>query len=453
MTARIISKKIGIWGYGITGKAAVNYLSTQNIELCVLDKALLSNDDQEFLRSKNITQYNQDQLQDFLEQCDYILPSPGIDLRAYTAYQSKWLNELDLFHAAWSKPIIAITGSVGKTTITHLLSIILGFAGKQIATGGNIGTPMLDLLAQQDSNDAALLELSSFQLEYIKGFAPSLAIWTNFYPNHLDRHGSEQEYKEAKAKLMAFQTIEQQALIPLNLKESIRTQSVVHYFSNHKPSDEQCASLDPEQSIYYFNTDSIMQFKNGTHELVIHRSELPAISYEENWLIICAALNLLGVNIPSMNTRSLTLPEHRLEYVATINGIDFHNDSKSTTSQSTLAAVNHLYLNKRPILLLLGGMGKGVDRAPLIAQLHGKVKKIYCFGKEADHLKALCDAQEIVSESHANLDTAFAACMRDGKTMDQIVLSPAGASFDLFANYIERGIYFKKLVNDLTHQE
>lgn len=444
-------KKIGIWGYGITGKAAVDYLHNNNIKIAVLDKKELSPADRTFLNERHIAHYTQEQLNDFLQQCDYILPSPGIDLRPYQPYQSKWINELDMFSAAWHKPIIAITGSVGKTTVTHLLSSLLTKAGKHVATGGNIGTPMFDLLMQQSKSDLALLEVSSFQLEYTKRFAPTLALWTNFYPNHLDRHGSEQEYKHAKAKLMAFQHSSHNALVPLALKDFVNTQSTMHYFANHKPSDELFVSMPKDSSLYYFDDTYITCFKNGMHIPRIKRNELPALSYEENWLIIFAALDLLNVPLSHVTAHDLILPEHRLEHVATVNGIDFYNDSKSTTPQSTLAAVNRLH--KRPVLLLLGGMSKGVDRAPLIKELRGNVKKIYCFGKEADQLKALCDANNITAESHATLDSAFDACIRDGKREDQILLSPAGASFDLFTNYMERGAYFKKLVNDLTHKQ
>lgn len=444
----LTNKKIGIWGYGVTGKAAVNSYLKKHNALAVLDQKTLPVHEQEFLHSKNIPLYTQDQLSQFLDECDYILPSPGIDLRAYDQYQSKWLNELDLFYATWHEPIIAITGSVGKTTVTHLLSILLGFAHKRIATGGNIGTPMFDLIAQQTESDYALLELSSFQLEKIKTFAPSLAILTNFYPNHLDRHGSEAEYLQAKAQLFAYQQPVHLALIPLEFKDRITAQSSVHYFLPSKPSDPALISLKPEQSVYYLSQNGVIKYKNAKHELLWDSEKIPAISYKENWLILRAALDLLQIPMPDVAARPLTLPEHRLEFVASHQGIDFYNDSKSTTPQSTLAAVGKL--NSRPILLLLGGISKGIDRAPLIEQLHGKVSKIYCFGKEAEALKALCDAHHIPSQADATLDTAFAACVQDGKVRDQILLSPAGASFDLFAHYIERGQYFKKLVNDLV---
>jgi len=443
----LTNKKIGIWGYGITGKSAIQNLINQDIQLAVLDKKELNATDKTFLDAHQIIFYTQENLPSFLEHCDYILPSPGVDLREYTQYKSKWLNELDLFNAAWHKPIIAITGSIGKTTVTHLLGLLLEKAGKRVATGGNIGIPMLDLLAQQDDHDTALLEVSSFQLEYTKSFAPSLAIWTNFYPNHLDRHGSEQEYKDAKAKLMVFQTAAQQSLTSFELKDAIQTQSTVHYFLTRTPTVCELDTISLESSLYFLDETNVCVYSGGKTNVLIARSELPPISFEANWLILCAAFDLLKVTMPRVATSDVSLPEHRLEHVANINGIDFYNDSKSTTPQSTMAAVNRLC--NRPILLLLGGLGKGVDRGPLIKELQGKVDTIYCFGKEADHLKALCDNSGIPSEVHANLETAFSASVNDAQAGDQLLLSPAGSSYDLYNNYMERGTHFKKLVSSL----
>jgi UDP-N-acetylmuramoylalanine--D-glutamate ligase len=307
---------------------------------------------------------------------------------------------------------------------------------------------MLDLLTQQQESDLALLEVSSFQLEHTSSFAPNLAIWTNFYPNHLDRHDSELEYRNAKAKLLSFQSSSQQALVPWELRDIITSQGFIHYFANHKPSDEMLARIHPTSSVYYFNGDSINCFNNQIEQQLIYRNSLPPLSYEENWLIICAALHILALPLTALTAVKITLPEHRLEKIATINGVDFYNDSKSTTPQSTLAAVKRL--NKAPILLLLGGMSKGVDRAWLINDLRGQVKKIYCFGKEAEQLKQYCDSYSIESIACKNLDEAVKEALCESCSGDQVLLSPAGASFDLFANYIERGIYFKKIVNELT---
>lgn len=441
-----IDKKIGIWGFGITGKAVVNYLHAQGFELVVMDKKTLSEADIAYLQNKNIPFYSEGELATFLAHCDLILPSPGIDLRSYAQFKHKWLSELDLFYAAWKKPIIAITGSIGKTTITHILSKVLEHTGLKVATGGNIGIPMFDLLTDQDSYDIALLEISSFQLELCKQFAPHLAIWTNFYPNHLDRHSSEAEYFNAKATLFAYQTKEDHALVPVALAPQLNIPSTTHYFSLQKP-DSFLQSRDHNSAVFFKDQNQFIA--HNTNHPLITCDQLPALSFEENWLIICAALTILKIKLPNFLTiTELSLPEHRLEKIATLNGVDFYNDSKSTTIQSTAAAINRLCSN--PILLLLGGLSKGVDRSPLIQEVAGKVKKIYCFGKEAEQLKAMCDMHKVPNSSHVTLDEAVAACKIEMLSGDQVLLSPAGSSYDLFTNYIERGNHFKKLVKETT---
>ncbi len=160
-------------------------------------------------------------LTNFLEYNDYIIASPGIDLRPYQSYEHKFVTEIDLFCQDWQKPLITITGTVGKTSTTHLLSELLKLAGLRVATGGNIGTGMLDLLNEQTSSDCAVLELSSFQLEYAQHCTPDLAIITNIYPNHLDRHGTYDEYTRAKLRSIQLQTPQQKTLIPLSLYETV----------------------------------------------------------------------------------------------------------------------------------------------------------------------------------------------------------------------------------------
>jgi UDP-N-acetylmuramoylalanine--D-glutamate ligase len=140
------------------------------------------------------------------------------------------------------------------------------------------------------------------------------------------------------------------------------------------------------------------------------------------------------------------LPLHRLEKVATIKGVDFYNDSKSTISASTLAAVTKIQHAHRPIILFLGGLSKGVDRSELVRNLAGKVNFIYCFGTEAAQLKGFCEMYNIPASAWEKLDDAFEALTLQMKPHDQVLFSPAGTSFDLFANYQERGDYFKKLV-------
>jgi len=443
-----LNKKIGIWGFGTTGKSAANYFHVRGYHVQVLDRKNLDDTEKAFLITRNIPFFHQEFLSGFLEQNDYIVASPGIDIRPYLQqYPDKFLNELDFFYAEWNKPIIAITGSVGKTTITHLLSTLLQKVGLEVATGGNIGTPLFDLIALNKSHDVALLELSSFQLEHCTQFAPDLAIITNLYPNHLDRHNDEQEYLDAKTKIFAHQKKGQQALISWGLKDKINgvLEGKLHYFSSSPlPSQENRSDISKK---YYIENDVITVDLNGQRKELMACIGLPPITFIENWLIIHAIFDICKLPLPDLHSLKLTVPEHRLERVATINGVDFYNDSKSTTVQSTQAAIERL--KSRPVLLLLGGLSKGVNRAPFIASIKNDVKKIYCFGAEAKELKMMCDAADIQSASFANLDTAFAACVADMQSGDQILLSPAGSSYDLYKIYTERGDHFKKLVGNI----
>lgn len=436
------NKKIGIWGFGVVGASTVRYLHPLGAQLQVLDNRNLTPEEQALLTAYNIPWFNTDALPTFLEHNELIVPSPGIDLRPYAHYQSKWLSELDLFRAAYPKPIIAITGSVGKTSITHLLSTILN-THCTVATGGNIGTGMLDLLATP--SDMALLEVSSFQLELCTSFAPDCAIWTNFYPNHLDRHGSEQNYFDAKCAIMRRQQ-NQQALLPLAVHKKLNTNGVA-VFCSTRPTNAELHKLE-SHTLFFIDNGQIIMRAHGHEQSIIALDQLPEASFTENWLIICSALTLLNIPLTSIEKAQdkLTVPEHRLEKVATINNITFYNDSKSTTPQSTLAALAQL--KGKPIRLFIGGISKGINRAPFIAQLHGQVQHVYCFGKECEELHRMCREASIPATCSSTLEEAFELCAQQSAPGEQIVFSPAGASFDLFKDYKERGNRFKELVKN-----
>ncbi len=478
----IFNKKIGIWGFGVVGKAACTYLYPHAASLEVLEAKEPTISDQKLLQEKNIPLYKQENyLATFLEHNDYILASPGIDLRPYAAYAHKWITELDVLQEFFKKPIIAVTGSVGKTSVTSMLSQLMQHGPVRWYTGGNIGAGMLELLANRDEFDAALLEVSSFQLEQCRTFGPDLAIWTTFYPNHLDRHGSLQNYFDAKFTMIKHQTASQIALVPITLLPHIQhktIQSQLCFFSAQKISATQRNELSPCR-VFCLEENNIVLYHQGVRT-EIFGDRLPAMSFKENWLMVISTLFLIHdfFAMPQYVNRiyalcdAITLPEHRLEKVAmyhipahgecpsasegvsnhtngstrlTTNGVVIYNDSKSTTIESTLAAVQQLQ-GGSPITIFLGGLSKGVNREPLIKALKDKVVAIYCFGKEAEQLKSWADGSEISAWSFANLDEAVAACIQNTKEPAQILFSPAGSSYDLFKNYIERGTRFKELV-------
>ncbi len=464
------SKKIGVWGFGRVGKSVVTHLFSTGCQLTVLDTRTLSPEEKQFLANKNISLVTLQELPQFLADNDFVVPSPGIDLRPHTAYKHKWLSELDLFARSWHKPYIAITGTVGKTTVTHLLGQLLQKSGKRVTVGGNIGIAMLDLLSQHDSVDLAVLEVSSFQLELTMHFAPDLALWTNFHENHLDRHNTLQEYFDAKAAIMRHQHRGQHALVPLELAGKLFPGEVVekyrshpgltnrHFFSITPPTPEQLAAIPDEATLFFIRDEQIFMstpHRDATqstlhkeHSIAQLTPELLEITFAQNWLAICAMLALQNISCTELTAwaPSLNVPAHRLEKVATIAGVDFYNDSKATTPQSTLAAVNKL--SQRPVILFLGGLSKGIDRTNLVKLLPPQVKMVYCFGKEAPMLSALCATYGIPCKTYATLDDSFYAAAKGARAGDQLLFSPAGSSFDLFANYEARGICFKQLVQN-----
>lgn len=410
------NKKIGIWGYGITGKSTVEFARARGAQVSIMDKNELK-DEADYFAAHNIAIFHENQIEAFFNAHDIIIPSAGIDLRPYyEKYKNKWLFELDIFAQEFKKPYIAITGSVGKTTITSLLSQLLSLYGKKVATGGNIGIASLDLLAMQDSVDLGLLEVSSFQLEHATQFAPALAIITNIMENHLDRHGTMEEYTHAKFNILAHA---QQALLPQELM--------------------------PLHSLH--QTRKITPISSDAYEDLL--SQLPPITFDQNWRIIIAILDKLGLPLTELpvHAQHLIMPEHRIEYVATIRDAQFYNDSKSTTPTATLAAVQRFC--DKPIHLLLGGLSKGIDREPLIQQLHSKVKTVYCFGKEAEALQMLCTKHQVPALAFPSLEQSVTASSLAAQPGDVILLSPAGSSYDLFENFEHRGHVFKDFVASL----
>jgi UDP-N-acetylmuramoylalanine--D-glutamate ligase len=456
MMIDLSNKKIGILGFGIVGKSAAEFLYNR-AHVTVMDKKRLSPMDQEFLTAHAIgyVQQTDAALATFIQEHDYIVASPGIDLRPYPELQKKLLPELDLFTSFFCKSLISITGTVGKTSVTHLLTTLLQQTEKRWVNGGNIGIGMLDLIALQDNYDGAVLEVSSFQLEHCRSFAPDLAIWTNFYPNHLDRHGTLDAYLHAKMNCVLHQRQGQQALLPFSLLENAyakqllkSAQSTVSFFALKKPKQ-----MPQAHAVFWLENNLIIQYFNGISRPLIDMKELPAISFPENWLIIVAAFSLLRYKVPSLAQISFdnTVLEHRLEKVATINTITFYNDSKSTVPEATLAALARC---KNPFILLLGGMSKGIDRAPLIASLKQfPLRHLITFGKEAEHLESYALENGIPCSSYESLEDAFAESVRLAHSGDTILLSPAGASFDLFTDYKQRGKRFKELVQEFKQKQ
>jgi UDP-N-acetylmuramoylalanine--D-glutamate ligase len=448
------NKRVGIWGFGIVGKSAVNYLHAQGYQIGVMDKRMPTEQEWDYVKEKNITWYNENEQESFFYSHEFIIPSPGINISPsrYATHFNKWVHELDFFYTTFHKPIIAITGSIGKTSTTHILDQIFKQLSIPVAIGGNIGIPTFDLINQQNNVDYALLEVSSFQLHHCTNFAPKLAIWTNFHPNHLDHHATEKEYFLAKENMFVRQTKDQLSLVHFALRNTMHSPIDGHkrsYFIATCPQINELNSLTDNEQIYYIKDNSVMRYACGIHtHLMALTPALLNLSFIDNILLLAATCDLMLLDITALKTiaHTVQLPEHRVEKVGTYNNVDFYNDSKATTTASTMAAVEKLH--NRPLHLFLGGLSKGVDRAPFIAQLRNQVKHIYCFGKEAADLQNICITNQIPANHFTTLDEAVAACTATIKPNDCVLLSPAGSSYDLYENYEQRGKHFKKLIKE-----
>lgn len=464
MSLSFSQKKVGIWGFGVSGKATLQYLLTHwpDANITVLDKKLNQEDVKSYTNSAcTFITETPEALNTFLENNEIIIPSPGIDLRPYKKYAKKMCAELDLFYEFWNKPCIAITGTLGKTSITHLLDTIMRQNGKSVITGGNIGTGMTALIDNPAA--CALLELSSFQLEHAQRFAPDCAIITNLYPNHLDRHGSMEDYWRAKRNVLLRQKKSDVAIVPLALAELLRNEELEPskkilerpFVFTHAttPTKKELKFLRSGDYIFYCDDNGAIVMLNGEPksqaQSIVPADLIPPLSYAVNWVIIAAFYHMLGADAAKVfgNLKDLSLPEYRLEEVATINTVTYYNDSKSTIINATIAATQMLQKKHASnIVLILGGTSKGVDRLADLKNLKEYVTHILCFGAEAQELAAACKKAKITHTATTTLEDAVASAQQHATSHGAVLLSPGGASFDLFKDYKERGEKFKQLV-------
>lgn len=412
------NKTVGIWGFGKTGQSVLKFIESKAKRIFILEDNILSKEQQKIAQQAHATFVEPSLLNQFLEICDIIIPSPGIDLRPYTLCEEKFLSELDIFAQHITTKTIAITGSVGKTTIVTLLTDLLNRLNIKSCAAGNIGTPMLDILSIQNNYEWIVLELSSFQLEQIKLFAPTIAVITNLFENHLDRHGDMISYAQAKSHIFKYQNNDQQLII---------SQDFFEYF------------------IDYTKNQKVLWLSKDTYENEITH-ELSDVTFPSNWNIIFAIFEFLNIEPKKIISvcADLKKPEHRLELVETLHNISFYNDSKATIPAATLASLENF--KDKSVILFLGGVSKGVNRSEMIKKLPKTLKHILCFGKESEELFTFCKKEKFTVTSHKTFEDSWKHCLQIMKPKDIILFSPSGASFDLFKNYEERGNLFKKNV-------
>ena len=386
---------------------------------------------------------------------DLIVVSPGVPADVPLLVQARSLGEnvigeIELAAQFFPGPIVAITGSNGKTTTTTLAGEIVAAGGHRTVVGGNIGTPAITLVQGATADTIAVLEVSSFQLETIQTFHPRIAVVLNVTPDHLDRHRTFAAYTDAKARIFENQQPEDFAVLNSDdltcVELAARTRAQVFWFSRTR---------EVKQGAFVHDGRIFFRDHSGQSEVMLV-SEIPlkgAHNVENVLAAICVgALLRCEPERIRKAVRDFKAVEHRLEHVATIRGVEYYNDSKATNVDATIKAIESFPAN---IHLILGGKDKGSDYTVLNDLLRQRVKRVYTIGAAAAKIES-----QIVSPKsggpeidHAEtLETAIKHASKAAKPGDIVLLAPACASFDQFRNYEHRGKVFKQVVKVLAEQ-
>ena len=385
----------------------------------------------------------------FVEQ-DLIVPSPGVPptmpvLAAARAAGVPVWSEIELAWRFLHGRLICITGSNGKTTTTSLIGHILETAGLPVQAAGNIGTPLISRVDVSSDSGFTVVEASSFQLESISAFRPDVAVLLNLTPDHLDRHGSMESYARAKARLFENQTEQDAAVVNADDAEASQyapSRPHVFWFSRKKRVASGC----------FLRNDEIVFRRDGSETVLLRRTDigLRGDHNVENVLAAAAAATLAGVEPEAIaeGVRSFAGVEHRIEYVATVSGVEYFNDSKATNVDATLKALDAFSGN---VLVILGGKDKGCDYAILRDALRRHARMVLLIGSAANKIEA--QLGRIVPAEHAGtMARAVEIAAERAQPGDTVLLAPACASFDQFESYEHRGRVFKQLVRDLTQK-
>lgn len=385
-------------------------------------------------------------------QPELIVMSPGVPLSIPPVVKARELgipviSEPELAFRYSDVPFVAITGTNGKTTTTTLTAFLLEKEGRKVVAGGNIGLPLISQCPQMSANDIVVAEMSSFQLESVDSFCPKVAVVMNLTPDHLDRHKTMEAYAAAKANIFKNQGPEDYLL--LNKDDAIvaamaaGAKSHVYYFSQQEILDE---GIWLEDGNLVYRLD-----KNGAPQVLIPAAEIGIVG-SHNWqnaMAASLAALLMGQQseIIAERLRAFKGVAHRMEPVATIDGVLYVNDSKGTNPDSTEKALGSY--GERSIVLIAGGRNKGSDMAVLVPLMRAHCRGVVLVGEATgDFIDAFERTGYTDYVCADSFEDAVAKAREMAQSGDVVLLSPACASWDMFDNFEQRGDLFKELVKD-----
>ena len=446
----LAGKRVLVVGLGKSGVASARFLTARGAKVGVSDaksQEQLREEIPALLDQGIIVETGQHGERTFRDQ-DLIVVSPGVPFDVPQLVHARELGipvigEVELAARFLKGHIVAITGSNGKTTTTALAGEIISAAGRKTLVGGNIGTPAISFADRSTDDSWIVLEISSFQLETIETFHPHIAVVLNITPDHLDRHRTFENYAAAKARIFENQTAGDFAVFNADNEPCValasQTKAQVRWFSR----------LKEVRNGAFIRGDRIVWRDAKAEREIMPVSEigLKGAHNVEN-VLAAVTVGMLAEIEPAQIRRAVAefkAVEHRLEYVATIGGVEYYNDSKATNVDATIKALESF---PGGIHLILGGKDKGSDYSVLNDLLRERVKRVYTIGAAAAKIESQAHGAEIVSAG--TLDAAVRRASEAAVPGEIVLLAPACASFDQFDSYEHRGRIFKELVRQLA---
>lgn len=454
-------KKVLIVGFGISGVAVAKYMTKQGAKITVVD-----------VKQKHELQEHIDSCADLkiefefgkhnpktFHSVDLIVVSPGVPLNIKPLDEARERNipitsEIELAIAGIKEPVVAVTGTNGKTTTTTLIGEMFKAEGKVAYVGGNIGKPLLDYVTEGQKADVIVAELSSFQLESTDKLVPAAAVFTNLEEDHLDRYGTMQAYIDAKKKLL--KACDKNSFVILNYDSPnvarFKEENVgkLLWFTKRNPMSVGGSFAEDFCGTYYdVKTKNVISKVTGREEVYdLTQFRLFGEHNRENLMAAICVARSMGVSQKAIQQviNTMKAVPHRLEFIRKKDGVFFFNDSKGTNVMSVQKSLASF--NANPVILIAGGKDKNSDFLPLVDLVKKKCKILILLGEAKEKInRAIGDYAETYLVG--TFEEAVLLAYQKSRSGDVILLSPGCASYDMFKNYEERGEYYRKLVSQL----
>ncbi|HCX61440.1 UDP-N-acetylmuramoyl-L-alanine--D-glutamate ligase [Sedimentibacter sp.] len=448
-------KNILVVGLGVSGTACIRGLNKLGAHIYVYDESPREKcfDKLQVLKEIEASYFFKNDGNDEIDKIDFsiidlAIKSPGIKyeapiIRTLAEKNIRVISDIEAAYKVTDAAIVSITGTNGKTTTTTLIGEIVKESKKNCKITGNIGSGMFYDAVNSDKDDVLVAEVSSFQLAGTIDYKPHIAVITNITPDHMDFHHTYENYIDAKFRNVANQDEDDYAI--LNYEDKIvmgfidKIKSKKIFFSSERILDE---------GIYVYD-EKIMYSRDGKKEFIINANDIfiPGKHNLENAMCAVGAALSLGISTQTIANvlKNFKGVEHRLEFCAEFNGVKFYNDSKGTNPDASIKAIQGI---EKPIILIAGGYDKDSSYDEFIKSFDGKVKSLILLGQTADKIEACARSYGFTDICRVeNMDEAVKECFERSVEGDNVVLSPACASWGMYPNYEVRGRDFKERVN------